>query len=143
MSLQGRQIVALTYPGYQELEFWYPVLRGREEGATVRIVGPESGAAESFLGYPVVADTDVAALDPAEVDVVVVPGVTGAEPAASGAQLDLLRRAHAAGALVAATGTGAALAAGTLPDDDRVLTAPDADGLSGLFGRLRGALSTD
>lgn len=49
MSLAQQNVVVLAYPRYQELDFWYPVLRGREEGATVHIVaaGPEGARASS------------------------------------------------------------------------------------------------
>ena len=36
MSLAQQKVVVLAYPGYQELDFWYPVLRSREEGAEGR-----------------------------------------------------------------------------------------------------------
>ena len=43
------------YKGFQEMEFWYPVLRLREIGADVVVIGVDgSEAASSMLGYPVV-----------------------------------------------------------------------------------------
>jgi len=37
MSLEGKRVAILTENYYQELEFWYPLLRLREEGAEVTI----------------------------------------------------------------------------------------------------------
>jgi protease I len=109
MSLQGRSIAVLAYPGYQELEFWYPVLRGREESATVWVVAADAQGSESYLGYPVIPDADAGDLDPATVDALVAPGVVDGPPQASEPQRQLIRAVQAAGGRLYAIGTGAAL----------------------------------
>ncbi|MET0233648.1 MAG: DJ-1/PfpI family protein [Kibdelosporangium sp.] len=109
MSLSGRTVVVLAFPDYHELEFWYPVLRAREEDADVRIVATSEAGVESHLGYPVIPDTDAADLVPADVDAVVVPGAVNGLPELSAPQWDLLRAVAAAGGLVASIGTGAKL----------------------------------
>ena len=43
MELQGKRVAVLVEDDYQELELWYPVLRMREAGAEVRIIGTASG----------------------------------------------------------------------------------------------------
>ena len=91
MSLQGRSIAVLVYPGYQELEFWYPVLRAREESAAVRIVGADRQGSESYLGYPVIPDTDASDVDPAAVDALVAPGAVGEAPGIKDTVAALLR----------------------------------------------------
>ncbi|HTF11649.1 MAG TPA: DJ-1/PfpI family protein [Asanoa sp.] len=140
MSLGQRTVVVLAYPDYQELDFWYPVLRGREEGATVHIVGPPS---ESILGYPVIADTAATDLDPATVDVVVLPGVVpGGRPAATDDQVALVAAVHAAGGTVAAVGNGAAVLDAAVPGaTERVVTAAGTDDLAAFFRDVRAALA--
>lgn len=39
MKLKRKRIVYLVGPGFEDLEFWVPVMRLREEGATVVIAG--------------------------------------------------------------------------------------------------------
>ena len=42
---------------YEDLELWYPVLRLREAGCDVKIVGPKAGETyASKHGYPARAD---------------------------------------------------------------------------------------
>jgi len=39
MKLKGKRIAYLVEAGFEDLEFWVPVMRLREEGATVVIIG--------------------------------------------------------------------------------------------------------
>ncbi len=74
-QIQGKRVAVLVEKIYEDLELWYPVLRCREAGMKVSLVGPKAG--ETYLskhGYPAksdVASTDVSAAD---FDVVIVPG---------------------------------------------------------------------
>ena len=53
MSLQGKRVAVLVEKFYEDLEFWYPVLRLREAGCDVKIVGPKAGETyASKHGYP-------------------------------------------------------------------------------------------
>ncbi|HEU4354829.1 MAG TPA: type 1 glutamine amidotransferase domain-containing protein [Actinomycetota bacterium] len=73
--LVGRRIAVLLEEGFEDLEFWVTVMRLREEGAEVTIVGPT--AAKTVGGKNALqATTDVAAGDvsAADLDAVVVPG---------------------------------------------------------------------
>jgi protease I len=140
--LQNRTIVVLAHPGYQELEFWYPALRGREDGATVLIVAAGAEPHESFLGYPVLGDRDAADVDATEVDAVIVPGTVTGAPQLSATQQNIILAAHAAGRAVYASGSAVALVAelmGTAFADDRV--ARDADALPDLWRRLSAELA--
>lgn len=141
MSMQGRSIVALPAPGYQELELWYPVLRSREESATVTIVA--DGALESHLGYPVLPHVAPSGVDPATVDAVVIPGVVTGSPAYSESQLTLLAAAVEAGAVIAAIGASAqALAASQVGTrGNQILTADTPDDLPALVKALSDALA--
>lgn len=133
MSLSGRTIVVLAFPGYHELEFWYPVLRGREEDADVRIVASAEAGVDSHLGYPVVADTAPAAVDVTAVHAVVVPGTVEGQPELSAAQAELLRAVSAAGGVVAAVGSGTRVV-------DAAIAAGTTDELPDFFRKLAGAL---
>jgi protease I len=140
MTLRDRTIAVLAYPGYQELEFWYPVLRAREEGATVTVVASSAAGCESFLGYPVLGDADAAEIDVDRFDAVVVPGTVTGRPEASDAQIQLLKAVHAAGRPIYAISTGAALLSEQVGEVDEARRAADADALPGLMRRLRAEL---
>jgi protease I len=103
MDLTGKKIAVLAEDLYQDLELWYPVLRFREAGAEVVVVGGGAPRYVSKHGYPV--DVDAAAEDvpPADLDAVVIPG--GYAPdrmRLRPAMVDLVRQAFRAGKVVAA-----------------------------------------
>ena len=141
MSLRDRTIVVLAYPGYQELEFWYPVLRGREEGATVTVVASSADGCESFLGYPVLGDATAADVDIERLGALVVPGTLTGRPAASDDQLQLIKTAQAASRPVYAIGSGAQLVRELVGEIAESRQAADADGLPDLFRRLHAELA--
>lgn len=75
MELTGKRIAVLAEDNYQELELWYPLLRLREAGANVAVVG--SGRKEQFSsgkGYPVRADISADDAKAEDFDAVIVPG---------------------------------------------------------------------
>jgi deglycase len=122
MSGPSTLAVALVEDGYDELEFWYPVLRLREEGASVFIAGPSRDQAYySQLGYPVVPDGDLADAIVKNPNVLIVPGGdAGQRLAVSKAFGEMVRSQTTRGALIAATGDPAGLDAGircATPDD--------------------------
>lgn len=106
MSLQGKRVAILVEDLYEELELWYPLLRLREAGADVLVVG--TGAQEVYKGkhgYPVEAEATVAGLSVEDLDAVAIPG--GYAPdrmRRCPALLDLVRQAVHSGRVVAAIG---------------------------------------
>ena len=103
MKLEGKRVAVLVENFYEDLELWYPVLRFREEGAMVRIVGPRADTFTSKHGYPARADVAADSVVAADFDAVIVPG--GYAPdhmRRTPAMIDLLRGAHAAGAVIGA-----------------------------------------
>ena len=58
MDLAGKRIAILAENLYEDLELWYPVLRFREAGAEVVIVGAGATTYTSKHGYPVQPDTN-------------------------------------------------------------------------------------
>lgn len=74
MSLAGKKVAILVADMYQELEFWYPYLRLKEEGAEVLAVGPEAKEYKSKLGYPAKADLGAKDVRAPDFQGVVIPG---------------------------------------------------------------------
>ncbi len=75
MRLQGKRVVMFVDEGFEDLEFWVPVMRLREEGAEVTIAAAKGG--QKFKGKQgLSATSDVAAseLNPDDFDGAVVPG---------------------------------------------------------------------
>jgi protease I len=68
-------VALLVHDQYQELEFWYPLLRLREAGIDVKVIGAEPDHTyHSRLGYPVIADYGLAEVAAEDFDAVIVPG---------------------------------------------------------------------
>jgi protease I len=75
MELQGKGIAILAEDNYQELELWYPLLRMREAGAEVFVVGmPGVETYHSKHGYPVRVDVSADDVSADDFDAVVIPG---------------------------------------------------------------------
>ncbi|TCP59160.1 protease I [Tumebacillus sp. BK434] len=75
MRLQGKKVIQLVEHEFEDLELWYPVLRLREEGADVQIVGPSAG--ETYTGkygVPIQSDLAFTDVDAADYDAILVPG---------------------------------------------------------------------
>jgi len=57
LASNEKRVVILVEDLYEDLELWFPLLRLREERATVTVVGPKAGTTyKGKYGYPVVAD---------------------------------------------------------------------------------------
>lgn len=104
MNLSDAQIAVLAENQYQELELWYPVLRLRETGANVVVVGPSADQIYgSKLGYPVRPDIGADDVPPRAIDAIIIPGGFAPEGMRRHkSMIDLVRRTHDEGALVAA-----------------------------------------
>jgi len=104
MSLTGKNIAILAEDNYQELELWYPLLRLREAGAEVKVIG--TGSAETYTskrGYPVTVDAAADEVKAAHFDAVIVPGGYAPDRLRRyEAVLKLVREAHEQGKVVAA-----------------------------------------
>lgn len=60
---------------YEDLEAWYPILRLREAGVKVTIIGPEKGVTyTSKHGYPLKSEMGIKSARAARFDGVVIPG---------------------------------------------------------------------
>jgi protease I len=74
MRLSGRKIACLVEDGFEDLEFWVPVMRLREEGATVVIVGTGKGEYTGKHCLKAKAQANADAARAADFDAVVIPG---------------------------------------------------------------------
>ncbi|PSQ74836.1 MAG: type 1 glutamine amidotransferase [Bacteroidetes bacterium QH_9_64_21] len=75
MDLTTHRVAVLVDKSFEDLEFWVPTMRLREEGAEVIVAGREADT--TFTGkHGLTATTDVAArrLDAEPLDAIVVPG---------------------------------------------------------------------
>ena len=75
MSLKGVKILAVVHDQFEDLEFWVPVMRLREEGAEVVIAGEQKN--KKYIGkYGVPAVSKASFLDqnPEEFSGILIPG---------------------------------------------------------------------
>jgi len=73
--LKDKRIISLIHHEFEDLELWYPILRLREEGAAVDLVGEK--AKEKYIGkYGVPAESDYsfAEINVDDYDAILVPG---------------------------------------------------------------------
>jgi len=64
----------LIADGFDDLQFFCPYYRLLEEGVTVTIASPRGEKAVGLRGFPIKADAPLAAVEPAEYVVLVIPG---------------------------------------------------------------------
>ncbi|MBM7571153.1 type 1 glutamine amidotransferase domain-containing protein [Aquibacillus albus] len=75
MRLEDKKVIALVDEDFEDLELWYPVLRLREEGAEVDLVGKEAN--QKYIGkygVPATSDKAFSDVDPSDYDAILVPG---------------------------------------------------------------------
>ncbi|KGX91992.1 glutamine amidotransferase [Pontibacillus halophilus JSM 076056 = DSM 19796] len=75
MKLQGKKVLQFVSDDFEDLELWYPVMRLREEGAEVHIVGEKAN--ETYVGkygVPVTSDYALADVQSKDYDALLVPG---------------------------------------------------------------------
>lgn len=75
MTLKNHHIAVLLERSFEDLEFWVPVMRLREEGARVTIASPEAERTYTGKhGLTATSETTASDLNPDELSAVVVPG---------------------------------------------------------------------
>ena len=105
----AKPVAILVHEGYQDLEFWYPLLRLREEGRPVTVIAVEADKTYfSQLEYPVIADIGIANAKPTDYAGVFVPGGQSAKFIAEDPGMQaFIRDAAKAGAFLASISEGA------------------------------------
>lgn len=75
VQLRGKKVIQLVSDDFEDLELWYPVLRLREEGAKVDIVGEEANVKYvGKYGVPIESDLAFRDINPDDYDALLVPG---------------------------------------------------------------------
>lgn len=104
MKLTDKHIAYLVEEGFEDLEFWVPLMRLREEGARVTVVG--SGSAQQFTGkhcLQAIPDMNAEDVSADDFDALVVPGGWAPDKLRRyTAVLDLVRGIYQQGKIVAA-----------------------------------------
>ncbi len=76
MRLQNKKVAILVEDGFEDLEFWIPLMRMQEEGATVTVVSPVRGKIYKGKSGGLTGTSDVAAdeVSADDFDALIVPG---------------------------------------------------------------------
>lgn len=74
MKLKGKKVVILVEDYVEEIELLYPRYRLIEEGAEVKIAGPEVKVFKGKNGYPIKADISFEEVKVENFDALVIPG---------------------------------------------------------------------
>jgi protease I len=113
MSLQGKTIGYLVADEVEDLEFWVPVMRLREEGARVIAIGLKMGTVHGKHGLEMTPDVSIDEAPHANtLDGLVIPGGWAPDKLRRNPKvLQLVRDVHAQGKIVASICHGGWVAA--------------------------------
>jgi protease I len=97
-----KRIAILVGPEYEELEVWYPKYRLEAAGFDAPLVGTDGQTFKGKYGYPAPIELPISSVDPATLAGLVAPGGWAPDKLRrDAAVLDLVRRVHANGGMVA------------------------------------------
>ncbi len=103
MKLKGKKIALFVAETYEDLEFWYPYYRMKEEGAEVVTIGVEATDYKGKHGVPAKADLAIGKVKPENFAALVIPGGYAPDHMRRSPQMvAFLRSMHAQGKPVAA-----------------------------------------
>lgn len=72
--MKNKNIAIFIEDFYEDMEFWYPYYRMREEEAEVVVIGPEIKSFKGKKGMPAIADKTIQEVDPIDFDALIIPG---------------------------------------------------------------------
>ena len=103
-----RKVAILAEEGYQDLELFHPLLRLREEGIPVEVIGAEADKTYlSQLEFPVIPDHGIAEVQAADFGAVIVTGGASVNRIVENERMiGFLREAAKNGALLASISNG-------------------------------------
>ncbi|MFQ5341488.1 MAG: type 1 glutamine amidotransferase domain-containing protein [Anaerolineae bacterium] len=139
MRLQGKKIAYLVEEGFEDLEFWVPVMRLREEGAAVTVIG--TGSKETYTGkhgLKATPDTTADQVRAGDFDAVVIPGGWAPDKLRRYAAVKkLVRDAYDQGKII-----GSICHAGWVPASAGIVAGHRATGSTGIKDDLENAGAT-
>ncbi|WP_088102154.1 type 1 glutamine amidotransferase domain-containing protein [Halalkalibacter urbisdiaboli] len=75
MKLKNKKVIQLVDHDFEDLELWYPVMRLREEGATVHMVGEKANQQyKGKYGVPAISEYSFSEIKAEDYDALLVPG---------------------------------------------------------------------
>lgn len=74
MKLKGRNLAIFIEELYEDMEFWYPYYRMKEEQADVVVIGPEIASYKGKKGMPANSDRSIHDVDASDYDALIIPG---------------------------------------------------------------------
>jgi|SRR5690554_5335940 len=74
MSLKNKRVLSIVSEDYDDLELFYPMLRLREEGATVELAGLEKKTYKGKFGLSTESDLTFDEVDITKYDAILIPG---------------------------------------------------------------------
>ena len=74
MRLKNKKIAIFIADLYEDLEFWYPYFRLKEEGVEVTVIGPTAESFRGKHGLPARADKAIDDVAAGDFDALVIPG---------------------------------------------------------------------
>lgn len=136
MRLQGKTIAYLVAEEVEDLEFWVPVMRLREEGAHVIVIGLNTQTVHGKHGLEMTPDISIAEAPPASsFDGIVIPGGWAPDKLRRNQSvLQLVRDIHAQGKIVATICHG-----GWVPISAGILRGHKATGSKGIKDDIENA----
>jgi protease I len=73
-QLEGKRAVILTADEFEDMELFFPLFRLLEEGVEVTVAAPTKGQIYGEAGYALEIDTTIDEIDPADYDLLIIPG---------------------------------------------------------------------
>jgi protease I len=139
MRLQGKTVGVFVAQEVEDLEFWVPVMRLREEGASVIVIGLSTSTVHGKHGLEMTPDVSIEeAPQAAGLDGIVIPGGWAPDKLRRNAHLlQLVREIHAQGKIVATICHG-----GWVPISAGIIRGRKATGSSGIKDDITNAGGT-